>query len=157
MKNIKTIITLVVLCIITILTTNAKEIESTYLYLNKATTPAEQVYNRLVISTRIVKFTNRYVDSKQEESPEVPSSVWTEIKNSIDYDIFKKDAIQVLNNNLTISQMKEFINEFEENPFIPIPSLKIKQELYELMPKFYKNVDNTISQVLQNNGFNLRK
>jgi hypothetical protein len=39
-------------------------------------TVAEIYYNRLEVSTRVPYFTNRFIDNKAKERPEVPAAVW---------------------------------------------------------------------------------
>lgn len=135
-----------ILCSSTITIINAKEIESTN--LNSVTTLAEQVYNRLNVSSSIVVFTNDYIDSKKPENQNVAESVWTNIKNNIDYDIFKASVIQVLNDNLTNIQMQELIDTFADRPLIPIPNLNIKKEIADSINSFNVHIDQVISNFI---------
>lgn len=114
---------------------------------------AEQFYNRLVVSSRIVKFTNKYIDSKKKENPQVSESVWQEIKNKIDYSFFEKGAVEVLRTNLSEAQMQKLLKDFEHKPYVPIPSLKIKKELYELTQTFSPTIEKVISSVIAESGY----
>lgn len=151
MKNIKIIVISILFssCITKLIAANSLVLEKISI---EQTSLAEQVYNRLVVSTRIVKFTNSYIDSKQQEKPHVPDNIWVQIKNDIDYNLFKNGAIQVLNNNFSNGQMQTLINDFADKPSIPIPNL-IKKELYDLMPSFQTATDQKISQILSDNGY----
>ncbi|MGS2765305.1 hypothetical protein [Sinomicrobium sp. M5D2P9] len=151
MKNIKIVVISILFCgCITKLIAANSSVED--VIMEQQTSLAEQIYNRLVVSTRIVKFTNRYIDSQKQEKPHVPDNIWTQIKNSINYSIFKNGAIEVLNNNLSNQQMQNLINDFSDKPSIPIPNL-IKKELYDLMPNFQDTIDQKISQILSDNGY----
>lgn len=147
MKNIKTIIVLVILCIFTISATNAKEIKSIDLD-TQTITIAEQVYNRLNVSSSIVVFTTDYIDSKKKENPNVAESVWTNIKNNIDYNIFKTSVIEVLNDNLTNTQMQDLIDSFVDRPLIPIPNLNVRKEIADSINNFNIHVDQVISKFI---------
>lgn len=114
---------------------------------------AEQIYNKLVVSTRIVRFTNQYIDSKKTENPNIPDNVWIKVKDGIDYSFFKNGAIQILNNNLTSSQMQEILNDFANESSIPIPGTKIKKELYDLSKVFEPKIEQKIHDILSSNGF----
>lgn len=148
MKNIKTVIALIVLCISTILTINAKKIKNADLSF-ETTTLAEQLYNRLNVSSSIVEFTNDYIDSKKKENQNVKESIWTEIKNNIDYNVFKTDVIKILNDNLTNQQMQRLIDEFANRPLIPIPNLKIKKEIADSINSFNIIIDQLISDFIR--------
>ena len=150
MKKINIIIKLTILLLIYTTTMNSMSINTEIKNQNSL---AEQIYTRLVISSRIIEYTDKYIDSKKAQRSNIPDSIWQEVKNSIDYNVFKSKAIQILNNNLTSSQMQRIINESSNRPSIPIPTLKIKKEMYDLMPNFQKNIDSTINQVLKNKGY----
>ena len=152
MKNVKILVISILFSSFIIKSFAANSLESEKMTLEQ-TSLAEQVYNRLVVSTRIVKFTNTYIDTKQQQKSHVPDNIWVKIKNSIDYDTFRGGAIQVLNDNLSNDQMQALINDFINKPFIPIPNLKIKKELYDLMPNFKVAIDQKISQILSDNGY----
>ncbi|MFS4457311.1 hypothetical protein [Maribacter sp. 2304DJ31-5] len=151
MKNIKIVIISILLSssMTELIAANSLEAEKVNI---EQISLAEQVYSRLVVSTRIVKFTNKYIDSQKQEKPHVPDNIWVQIKNSIDYNIFKNGAIEVLNNNLSNQQMQNLINDFSDKPSIPISNL-IKKELYDLMPNFQGTIDQKISQILSDNGY----
>lgn len=151
MKNIKIILVLILFCCYSNSLTSANQ--AINLEIEQQNDLAEQVYNRLVISSRIIEYTNKYIDSKRSEHPSVPNNTWELVKNSINYNNFKNNVLQILNNNLTSSQMQRLIDEFSQRPSIPIPTLKIKKEMYDLMPNFQTVVNSKISQVLSNNGF----
>lgn len=62
-------------------------------------------------------------------------------------------AIQILNNNLTSSQMQEILNDFANESSIPIPGTKIKKELSDLSKVFEPKIEQKIHDILSSNGF----
>ncbi|MET0944349.1 MAG: hypothetical protein ABWY22_02970 [Flavobacterium sp.] len=117
-------------------------------------TIAEIYYNRLEVSARLPYFTNKFIDRKAKQRPEVPPAVWQTIKNTVDYSSFKNAAIQLLNNNFTTTQMQEKINEYEAKPYIPIVNLKLRNELQLASKDFDTTVLlNHINTVLIANGY----
>lgn len=115
-------------------------------------TVTEIYYNRLEVSTRLPHFTNKYIDNKAKERPEVPAAVWQTIKNNIDYISFKILAIHVLNNNFTSTQMQQTITKYQDKPYIPILSLKLREELLFAAQEFNIEVLNQINTILVVNG-----
>ncbi len=145
MKNIISIL-LFSICVVNVSARNSRYSQ---------VTPAEQVYNRMVISSRIVEFTEAYINSKKANKPNVPNSIWETVKNNIDYTNFKNKVIVILNNNLSEAGMQRMLSEFSQTPLIPIPTINIKKEISDLMPVFYGDVDTKISQILSNNGYKI--
>ncbi len=116
-------------------------------------TIAEIYYNRLEVSTRLPRFTNKLIDRKSIERPEVPASVWQTIKNSIDYTPFKTRAIQILNDNFTSIQMQQTITEYQNKPYIPILHLKLRNELQLASQEFDIVLLQQINTILIANGY----
>ncbi|CAD0002252.1 hypothetical protein [Flavobacterium chungangense] len=115
-------------------------------------TIAEVYYNRLEVSTRLPYFTNRFIDRKANERPDVPVTVWQTIKDNLDYTSFKISAIQVLNNNFTSTQMQQTITKYQDKPYIPILTLKLREELQLAGLEFDIVVLNQINNILVANG-----
>ncbi len=149
MKNIKIIVVLILLVNYTNEMLGNNKIPNNITFNNlESATLAEQVYNKLNVSTAIVEFTNNYIDSKKEENKGISNSVWNKIKNNIDYNFFKSEVVNILNKNLSNSQLQKLINDFSNRPVIPIPTLKIKKEIGELINSFNDSVDQTIASFI---------
>ncbi|QLC64778.1 hypothetical protein LPB248_00325 [Flavobacterium sp. LPB0248] len=116
-------------------------------------TIAEVYYSRLEVSTRLPYFAGKFIDRKAKQRTEVPPAIWQTIKNSVDYTPFKNAAIQLLNNNFTTAQMQETINEYQAKPYIPIVSLKLRNELQLASQDFDTVLLNHINTVLIANGY----
>lgn len=121
--------------------------------INVQPTIAEIYYNRLEVSTRLPYFTNKFIDRKAKQRPEVPFAIWQVIKKSVDYTPFKNAAIRLLNNNFTTVQMQETINEYQAKPYIPIVHLKLRNELQLASQDFDTVLLNQINTVLIANGY----
>ena len=89
----------------------------------------------------------------RDRGPEVPATVWQTIKNNLDYTSFKNSAIQVLNNNFTSSQMQQTITEYQNQPYIPILHLKLRNELQLAGLEFDIVVLAQINTILATNGY----
>jgi hypothetical protein len=151
MRNIKLII---ITCLLFIASNRVWSSDLKFIEIkNQQQSLAEQVYNRLVISTRIVEYSNGYIDSIKITKPNVPNNIWDVVKQRIDYNSFKISVVQILNNNLTSQEMQTLIDEFSELPLIPIPTIKIKKEMHDLMPSFEVKLNEVITQVLSENGY----
>jgi hypothetical protein len=151
MKKIKKILLVVILLcnyINEINAVNIKLVDITLTKKNQTNSLAEQVYNKLHVSTAIVEFTNDYVDSKKAENPGVNDTIWVNIKNSINYGVFKSNVIEVLTDNLTNQQLQQLINKFSTSPTIPLPTLEIRKEVAELLTSFNLSVDQTIASFI---------
>lgn len=117
MRNIKLII---ITCLLFVASNRVWSSDLKFIEIqNQQQSLAEQVYSRLVISTRIVEYSNGYIDSIKITKPNVPNNIWDIAKQRIDYKSFKIDIVQILNNNLTNQEMQRLINEFSQLPLIP--------------------------------------
>lgn len=151
MRNIKLII---ITCLLFVASNRVWSSDLKFIEIqNQQQSLAEQVYSRLVISTRIVEYSNGYIDSIKITKPNVPNNIWDIAKQRIDYKSFKIDIVQILNNNLTNQEMQRLIDEFSQLPLIPIPTIKIKKEMHDLMPGFEVKLNQVITQVLSENGY----
>ena len=116
-------------------------------------TVVEVYYSRLEVSTRLPLFTNKFIDHKANERPEVPANIWQVIKDSINYTPFKNLAIQVLNNNFTTAQMQQTIIEYQNNSYIPILHLKLRNEFQLALQEFNPLLMSQINTILIANGY----
>ena len=80
MKKINIIIKLTILLLIYTTTMNSMSINTEIKNQNSL---AEQIYTRLVISSRIIEYTDKYIDSKKAQRSNIPDSIWQEVKNSL--------------------------------------------------------------------------
>ena len=153
MKKIKKTVLIVLLIIFTNILMGATSKENKLTITEQTISAAEQVYDRMVVSTRIIRFTDKYIDSKRVQKPNIPDSIWQSIKNAIDYSFFRAGAIQILNNNFTNQELIRLISEFRDKPLIPIPNLKVKKELFDLGDNFQAIIDSKILEILTANGY----
>jgi len=114
---------------------------------------AEQVYERLEVSSRLPRFANRYIDRVSRNRPEVPASLWQTIKSSMDYSGFKSLAINVLNDYFTNSELQNLITDNEKNPYIPILHLGLRNELQLALENFSSNLTTQVNNLLTSNGY----
>jgi len=140
-----------------ILLITISSLSKTYAHNNfntiQASTITEIYYNKLEISTRIVHFTNKYLDRLAKERPEISAVLLQSVKNSIDYNPFKNLVINVLNNNFTVFQMQQTITEYNGKPYIPILHLKLRNELQLASQEFDIVLLNQINTILIANGY----
>ena len=116
-------------------------------------TVAEVFYNKLEVSNRLPIFMGKFLDKKALERPEVPSSIWTLIKNNIDYTEYKNAVITILNNNLSQTAMQNLIDIHENSSYIPIPNVELKRELYIALGNFNPIFINQVNNILINNSY----
>ncbi|WP_415843530.1 hypothetical protein, partial [Zobellia nedashkovskayae] len=110
-------------------------------------------YNRLLVSTNIIKFTNKSIDTKAKTRNDVPSAIWDNVKQGIDYSSFINDVTNIICDNYTVEYMTAAIAEYVNRPYIKISSGKVKKEMYDSANNFTPVLEQQIQQILSDNGY----
>lgn len=118
----------------------------------QANSVVEQVYEKLEVSSRLPRFTNKYIDRISKNRPDVPDSLWQTIKDSIDYSQFKNLATQILSNYYTTSELQNLLNKYSDQLFIPIEYISLRNRLYEALEQFNPNIVSQINNILTANN-----
>ena len=152
-KNFKLIIMLSIFNFFLVVKINANEqIKKIEIYAQNSL--AETVYSRLEMNNNLPRFVKKYIDKLAINRPEVPSSVWNDIKNTISYSSVKNKAIEAMNNNYSSSELQALINDYEDYIIIPITKLSFRNELMLIVDDFSKgSLINQIHQKLTSNGY----
>jgi hypothetical protein len=123
-------------------------------FLNQPTSLPEQYYDKLEINTNLPKMLNSFLDRKALVRTEVPLSLWQNIKNSIDYDSFKTQIVNIIPNFYTDSELQEILNAHSDRPKVPITKINFRQELAIKSQNFIDNEFlNTVNTMLSSNGY----
>jgi hypothetical protein len=115
---------------------------------------AETFYNKLELKENMPLLTNKHIDKRALKRPSVPSNLWTEIKNNVDYESFKQDVIAIIPNFYTDSELQELIDLHIDKPHIPITKVAFKREVADLITNFGEaKLLPQINTMLTANGF----
>lgn len=122
--------------------------------LNQQTSLAEQYYDRLEVKTNLPKMLNKYLDRKALLRTEVPSSLWLNIKDSIDYESFKTQIVDIIPNFYSDSELQVLLNTNSDRPKVPITKLDFRQELARKSQNFIDTEFlSTVNTMLSSNGY----
>lgn len=127
-----------------------------YITVKKSTqqlTIAEQVYNKLEVCSRLPYFTNRFIDRKSVNRPDIPSSIWQTIKDELDYTYFKELIIGILNNNFSNVEMQQMISDYIDKDYIPILHMKFRNEIQLALQNSNDRITNQINSQLISAGY----
>lgn len=123
-------------------------------YLNQTPSLAEQYYDRLEIKTNLPKMLNRYLDRKALIRTEVPPSLWQNIKDSINYNSFKTQIVDIIPNYYSDAEIQSILNEHSNRPNVPITKLDFRTDLAQRTQNFINlSFTNTVNTILTNNGY----
>ncbi len=115
---------------------------------------AEQYYDKLELNVNLPKMLNRHLDRKALIRTEVPSELWQEIKESIDYVYFKAQIVPIIPNYYTDSELQTILDTHVNRPHIPITKIDFRRGLWQKMDSFINiNAMNTINTMLSENGY----
>lgn len=127
--------------------------KSTYKFSETRSNLAEQVYNKLVVSQRISKISNLYLDRISRKRTEVPTNIWNNIKQNLDYSDFKKAVIQILWDNYTDPELLAMLIDPANARNIPL-TLDIRNKIQLEAEEFSQDLVNQTNAILVANGFN---
>lgn len=113
---------------------------------------AELVYNKLVVSQRLPKHANLYLDRIAKTRREVPTHIWTNIKQSLDYSKFKKAVIKILNDNYTDVELRGMLFNPEYTKNIPL-TLDLRNKIQLAAEAFSPDLVNQTNSILVSNGY----
>lgn len=123
-------------------------------YLIQTPSLAEQYYDRLEVKTNFPKILNKFLDRKALVRTEVPTSIWQNIKDSIDYESFKSEVVAIVPNFYSDTEIQSILNEYSNRPNVPITKVDFRRDLAQKVQSFTDvNFTNTVNSILSDNGY----
>jgi len=115
---------------------------------------AEQVYDKLEIKTNLPKMLSKFLDKKALIRTEVPLSLWQNIKDNIDYSVFKTQIVDIIPDFYTDSELQTLLFAHSNRPKVPITKINFRQELAQKSQNFIDiQFLNTVNSMLSDNGY----
>lgn len=115
---------------------------------------AETFYEKLELKENMPLLTNKHIDKRALQRPNVPAIIWEQIKNNVDYESFKQDVIAIIPNFYTDTELQELINLHTDKPHIPITKFAFKREISNLIDNFGEaKLLPQINSILTSNGY----
>ncbi|WP_028872852.1 hypothetical protein [Psychroserpens burtonensis] len=114
----------------------------------------DQVYDKLEVKTNLPKMLNKFLDRKALIRTDVPSTLWEEIKNNIDYGGFKTQIVDIIPDFYSDSELQALLNTHSDSPKVPITKMNFRQVLAQKSQNFIDvQFINTVNSILSENGF----
>lgn len=120
----------------------------------QTTSYVELFYSKLEVKTNVPKLLNKYIDRQILRRTDVPITVWEEIRDSIDYELFHGKIIDIIPNFYTNEELADITDYYDEYPKIPIKNIEFKRELRSETLEFVEvRFVDSVNQILIDNGY----